>query len=45
MSEASEAGADGAPPVLLDIADGIGWIRLNRPAAANGLDVELLRAK
>ncbi|HQV20994.1 MAG TPA: enoyl-CoA hydratase/isomerase family protein, partial [Gordonia sp. (in: high G+C Gram-positive bacteria)] len=44
MSEASEAGADGAPPVLLDIADGIGWIRLNRPAAANGLDVELLRA-
>lgn len=32
-------------PVLLDIADdGIARIRLNRPEAANGLDVELLRA-
>lgn len=32
-------------PVLLDIADdGIARIRLNRPEAANGLDVEVLRA-
>lgn len=35
---------DPPPPVLCDIADGIGRIRLNRPDAANGLDVELLRA-
>lgn len=32
------------PPVLCDIDDGIGRIRLNRPGAANGLDVDLLRA-
>ena len=32
-------------PVLLEIADnGIARIRLNRPDAANGMDVELLRA-
>ncbi|MGW0036975.1 enoyl-CoA hydratase/isomerase family protein [Gordonia sp. NPDC003376] len=31
-------------PVLCDITDGIGRIRLNRPQAANGMDVELLRA-
>jgi 2-(1,2-epoxy-1,2-dihydrophenyl)acetyl-CoA isomerase len=31
-------------PVLLDIADGIGRLRLNRPDAANGMSVELLRA-
>ncbi|MGV9711046.1 enoyl-CoA hydratase/isomerase family protein [Gordonia sp. NPDC003424] len=31
-------------PVLCEIADGIGWIRLNRPEAANGMDVDLLRA-
>lgn len=31
-------------PVLCDIDDGIGRIRLNRPSAANGLDVHLLRA-
>jgi 2-(1,2-epoxy-1,2-dihydrophenyl)acetyl-CoA isomerase len=31
-------------PVLFDIADGIARIRLNRPEAANGLDVPLLRA-
>lgn len=31
-------------PVLCDIADGVGRIRLNRPDTANGLDVELLRA-
>ena len=30
--------------VLTDIQDGIARIRLNRPAAANGLDVPLLRA-
>ncbi|NMO01442.1 enoyl-CoA hydratase/isomerase family protein [Gordonia sp. TBRC 11910] len=30
-------------PVLCDIADGIGRIRLNRPEAANGLDVDLLK--
>jgi len=35
----------GSPPaVLCDISDGVGWIRLNRPDAANGMDVELLRA-
>ncbi|GAA4642618.1 enoyl-CoA hydratase/isomerase family protein [Gordonia humi] len=32
------------PPVLCEIRDGIGHITLNRPEAANGLDVELLRA-
>lgn len=32
------------PPVLCDIRDGIGYIRLYRPDAANGLDVDLLRA-
>jgi 2-(1,2-epoxy-1,2-dihydrophenyl)acetyl-CoA isomerase len=31
-------------PVLLDIADGIARLRLNRPDAANGMSVELLRA-
>src|ERR1700739_1127869 len=31
-------------PVLLDIADGIARLRLNRPDAANGMRVELLRA-
>jgi len=31
-------------PVLLDIADGIARLRLNRPEASNGLDVPLLRA-
>lgn len=32
-------------PVLLDLLeDGIAHIRLNRPAASNGMDVELLRA-
>ena len=44
MSEDSMSRTGGAPAVLLDITDGIGWIRLNRPDAANGLDVELLRA-
>ena len=29
-------------PVLLDIADGIARLRLNRPDAANGMSVELL---
>jgi 2-(1,2-epoxy-1,2-dihydrophenyl)acetyl-CoA isomerase len=34
-----------APPVALDIAgDGIAHLRLNRPDASNGLDVELLKA-
>lgn len=31
-------------PVRCEISDGIGWIRLNRPEAANGMDVALLRA-
>jgi 2-(1,2-epoxy-1,2-dihydrophenyl)acetyl-CoA isomerase len=31
-------------PVLLDIADGIARLRLNRPEAANGMSVELLSA-
>src|SRR6478609_8930466 len=31
-------------PVLLDIADGIGRLRLNRPEAANGMSAELLSA-
>ncbi|MFT4263837.1 MAG: enoyl-CoA hydratase-related protein [Nocardioides sp.] len=31
-------------PVLYDVADGVARIRLNRPEASNGLDVELLRA-
>jgi 2-(1,2-epoxy-1,2-dihydrophenyl)acetyl-CoA isomerase len=31
-------------PVLLTIADGIAHIRLNRPDASNGMNVELLRA-
>src|SRR5258708_25161839 len=30
-------------PVLLDVADGIARLRLNRPDAANGMSVELLR--
>ena len=32
-------------PVLLDIdPDGVARLRLNRPAAANGMDVPLLQA-
>lgn len=31
-------------PVLLDIADGIARLRLNRPDAANGMNAELLSA-
>ena len=31
-------------PVLLDIADGIARLRLNRPDVANGMNVELLSA-
>jgi 2-(1,2-epoxy-1,2-dihydrophenyl)acetyl-CoA isomerase len=31
-------------PVLLDLADGIAHLRLNRPDAANGMNLELLRA-
>lgn len=31
-------------PVLLDVADGIARIRLNRPDAANAVDADLLRA-
>ena len=34
------------PPVLLDVADGVATVRLNRPDAMNSLDVttkELLR--
>jgi len=31
-------------PVLLDIADGIARLRLNRPDAANGMSAELLKA-
>ncbi|NNC27625.1 enoyl-CoA hydratase/isomerase family protein, partial [Salinisphaera sp. USBA-960] len=31
-------------PVLLQIDDGIARIRLNRPDASNGMNVELLRA-
>jgi 2-(1,2-epoxy-1,2-dihydrophenyl)acetyl-CoA isomerase len=31
-------------PVLLDVADGIARLRLNRPEAANGMSVELLSA-
>ncbi|MDR3469363.1 MAG: enoyl-CoA hydratase-related protein [Xanthobacteraceae bacterium] len=31
-------------PVLLNIADGIAHIRLNRPDASNGMNVDLLRA-
>jgi 2-(1,2-epoxy-1,2-dihydrophenyl)acetyl-CoA isomerase len=35
---------EGGRPVLLDISDGVARLRLNRPEAANGLDVPLLRA-
>lgn len=31
-------------PVLLDLADGVAHLRLNRPDAANGMNVELLKA-
>jgi len=31
-------------PVLLDVDDGVARIRLNRPDASNGMNVELLRA-
>ncbi len=31
-------------PVLLDIADGVAHVRLNRPEVSNGMNVELLRA-
>jgi 2-(1,2-epoxy-1,2-dihydrophenyl)acetyl-CoA isomerase len=35
----------GSGPVVLDLdGDGVAWLRLNRPEAANGLDVTLLRA-
>lgn len=33
-----------ADPVALDVEDGIAHLRLNRPAASNGLNVELLQA-
>ncbi len=32
------------PPILLDTADGVAHIRLNKPEASNGLDVPFLRA-
>jgi 2-(1,2-epoxy-1,2-dihydrophenyl)acetyl-CoA isomerase len=35
---------DAISPVALDVGDGIGRLRLNRPAASNGLNVELLKA-
>lgn len=35
---------DAISPVALDVSDGIGRLRLNRPAASNGLNVELLKA-
>lgn len=31
-------------PVVLDVADGVARLRLNRPEASNGMNVELLRA-
>ena len=31
-------------PVALDVADGVARLRLNRPEASNGMNVELLRA-
>lgn len=38
------SGAEPAPPVTLDVADGIARLRLNRPEASNGMNVELLKA-
>ena len=35
---------DAISPVALEVSDGIGRLRLNRPAASNGLNVELLKA-
>jgi 2-(1,2-epoxy-1,2-dihydrophenyl)acetyl-CoA isomerase len=35
---------DAISPVALDVSDGIARLRLNRPAASNGLNVELLKA-
>lgn len=35
---------DAISPVALAVSDGIGRLRLNRPAASNGLNVELLKA-
>jgi 2-(1,2-epoxy-1,2-dihydrophenyl)acetyl-CoA isomerase len=33
-----------AEPVALDVADGVARLRLNRPEASNGMNVELLKA-
>lgn len=41
-TKASDLIADG--PVLLGLGDGVAHIRLNRPDAANGMTVELLKA-
>jgi methylglutaconyl-CoA hydratase len=35
---------DAAAPVLVDVRDGVGFLTLNRPAAANALSVALVRA-
>ncbi|RPA57353.1 enoyl-CoA hydratase/isomerase family protein [Gordonia oryzae] len=44
MPDAGTAAAATTAPVLYAVADGIARIRLNRPEAANGMNVELLRA-
>jgi 2-(1,2-epoxy-1,2-dihydrophenyl)acetyl-CoA isomerase len=31
-------------PVALDVADGVARLRLNRPDASNGMNVDLLKA-
>src|ERR1700759_4793630 len=36
--------AETSAPVALDVADGVARLRLNRPEASNGMNVELLRA-
>ncbi|MBA4789605.1 MAG: enoyl-CoA hydratase/isomerase family protein [Rhizobiales bacterium] len=48
MSELPEAAAAeswiGEGPVLLDYADGVATLTLNRPDAANGMNIELMQA-
>lgn len=44
IPDAGIAATQTTAPVLYAVADGIARIRLNRPEAANGMNVELLRA-
>ena len=36
--------AETSAPIALDVADGVARLRLNRPEASNGMNVEFLRA-